>query len=82
MRSLREIAIEIASDWETINNAGAREALKHMKNIGMATDGYGPDDTGSYSVIGMFLSNAVGWKGDVSRRVKKELRDIANKTSY
>lgn len=77
MRTLCEISKEITSDWEAINNEGAREALKHMKNIGLVSDGYGPDKTGGYSIIGLFLLNSVGWKGVVAKRVKKELRDMS-----
>jgi len=75
MRTLREIALEIASDWKVIGNAGAREAVQCMKEMGRVTERFGADPNG-YSVIGTFLINSVGWRGEVARRVKKELRTM------
>ena len=76
MRTLREIALEIASDWKVIKHAGARDALECMKKMGKVTERFGADPNG-YSVIGTFLSGAVGWRGEVARRVKKELRKMS-----
>lgn len=75
MRMLSEIAAEIQADWTVINNAGAREALECMKKMGEITDRFGADPNG-YSVVGAFLGNAVGWRGPVARRVKKELKQM------
>lgn len=75
MRKLREIAEEILADWPVINNAGARDALDCMKKMGAITDRFGADPDG-YAVVGAFLSNASGWRGDVARRIKKELRQL------
>ncbi len=80
MRTLREIAIEIEADWYPINNFGAKNALKHMKQMGFINTPYGADPTG-YAVIGSFLSFAVGWRGEVARRVKKELRAMCSQRS-
>lgn len=73
MRTLREIAIEAEADWHPINNLGAETALNDMKQIGFIDAPYGIDPT-SYAVIGSFLTFAVGWRGEVARKVKKELR--------
>ena len=75
MRTLKKIATEIQADWYEINNAGARDALECMRNMGLITEQYGADQNG-YSVIGAFLGNSVGWRGTVARRVKKELRQM------
>jgi hypothetical protein len=75
MRKLKEIAAEIQADWPVINNAGARDALDCMKQMGVVTDGFGADPNG-YSVVGAFLGNAIGWRGEVARRIKKELRQM------
>lgn len=75
MRTLREIALEIEADWHPINNQGAVEALRHMKRMGLITEPYGADSNGA-PAVGAFLTNAVGWKGDVARRVKAELRQM------
>jgi len=75
VRTLSEIAAEIQADWIVINNAGAREALKCMRKIDAITERFGADSNG-YSIVGTFLSNAIGWRGPVARRVKKELRHM------
>lgn len=75
MRTIREIAIDIQADWKVINNAGARDALKCMKQMGQITDHFGADPNG-YSVVAAFLGNSIGWRGPVARRIKKELRQI------
>lgn len=75
MRSLREIAAEIEGDWKVINNAAAKDALQNMKDMGFATEPTGADPNG-YSVIGTFLTFSVGWKGEVARRIKKELKQM------
>jgi hypothetical protein len=73
MRPLREIAGEIEADWLVINNQAARQALDYMKTMGSIEAPFGADPHG-YEVVGTFLAHAVGWKGKVARRVKKELR--------
>ena len=60
MRVLSEIVYEIELDWRNINYA-AKESLLAMKN----------NDS---SAIVYFLSNANDWKGEVSTRIKRELR--------
>jgi len=76
MRTLREIALDIASDWKVIKNAGARDALACMKEMGKVTERFGADPNG-YSIIGTFLSSSVGWRGEVARRIKRELREMS-----
>lgn len=75
MRTLIEITVEIFADWTVINNAGALDALKCMRNMGLVTDRFGADTNG-YSVVGAFLVNSNGWRGSVARRIKKELRQM------
>jgi hypothetical protein len=72
-RTLQAIARDIESDWAVINNQGAKKALDHMKSMGQIEDPFGLDPNG-YAVVGMFLSNAQGWKGAVADRIKEELR--------
>lgn len=77
MRTLREIAKEIRADWHAINNAAAREALECMEQMGKITERFGVDSNG-YSVVGAFLGNAIGWRGELARRIKKELRTMCS----
>jgi len=74
-RPIWDIAAEIERDWRVINNQGARKALDHMKTMGSTEDPFGLDDSG-HGVIGSFLLHAIGWKGEVARRIKKELREM------
>jgi hypothetical protein len=74
-RPLNEIAAEIETDWRVINNQAARHALDYMKMIGSVDAPFGASPNG-YEVVGSFLAHAIGWKGDVARRVKKELREM------
>jgi len=75
MRKLRDIAAEITSNWTTINNGAAREALECMKEMDYPDQPFGSDSNG-FSVIGSFLSNSVGWRGAEARRIKAELRKM------
>lgn len=76
MRTLKEISLEIISDWKTINNTGALEALECMKKMGMVTERFMTDSNG-YSIVGSFLTHSRGWRGKVARRVKEELRELS-----
>jgi len=72
-RKIFMIAKEIAKDWTNVNYAAvpylnAMMTLSHMK------DSYGADPANH--IINYFLSNATQWRGDVARRIKKELNDM------
>ena len=73
IRSLREIAIEIDSDWTKVNFA-ARPYLDAMKTLISIDDAYGADS--ARSVVLYFLSNASTWRGPVAREVKAELKAL------
>jgi hypothetical protein len=72
-RTLREIAAEIEADWRVINNRPAKKALDYMKTMETIEAPFATDPHG-HAVVGSFLNHALGWKGEVARRVKKELR--------
>lgn len=76
MRNLRDIAKEIRGDWKRINNGAAREALECMETMGDINDQFGTDTSG-YAVVGSFLSNSKGWRGEKARRIKKELKEMS-----
>jgi len=71
MRSVNEIAREIKKDWTKVNYAAVPylDAMFSLENI---SDNYGYDS--GKSIVIYFLSNAGSWRGDVARRVKKELK--------
>jgi hypothetical protein len=69
-RSLSEIAKEIRQDWQKVNYA-AKPYLDAMRTLDSIHDSYYQDD--AESIVRYFLSNATSWRGDVAKRVKKEL---------
>lgn len=75
-RPLYKIADEIESDWKKVY-FGAVPYLEAMFSLDKITDNYGADS--GVSVVSYFLANAQGWKGDVARRVKKELNNMLKK---
>lgn len=75
MRPIYEIAAEIRRDWKK-PYFGAVPYLDAMGAIDRIDEMYGADT--AKSVVLYFLSNATNWRGDVARRVKKELNAMAN----
>ena len=73
-RELCVIAQEITKDWGTKVNYGAVPYLNAMTQLYSIDDMY-YDDTAD-SVVRYFLSNARSWRGEVAKRVKKELNEI------
>jgi len=71
VRPLYTIAKEIKSDWGSKVNFGAVPYLGAMRQLTNITDNYGEDT--ATSIVAYFLCNASTWRGEVARRVKKEL---------
>lgn len=71
MRTLNEVCQEIAQDWRPMGYA-AKPYFVAMSQMETVSSPY-YDDSGP-SVVLYFLSNAQSWKGEVARRVKKELK--------
>lgn len=75
-RPLYEIASEIRKDWGSKINFGAKPYLEAMSSLDKVTDNYMMDS--GKSIIIYFLSNATTWRGETAKRVKAELKKIAN----
>ena len=75
-RSLSAIASEIRKDWKPVN-FGALPYLNAMSSLNKITDSYGMDS--GKSIVAYFLSNASSWRGEVAKRVKKELNAMLKK---
>jgi len=73
MRSLSEIAYEIKKDWKPVNYA-AKPYLDAMECLDSVMDMYGCDN--GRSIVAYFLGNAGTWRGEVAKRVKKELNQM------
>lgn len=73
-RELFEIAQEIKNDWGDKVNYGAVPYLNAMRSLRTIDDVYGMDSADM--IVRYFLSNATTWRGDVARRVKKELKEM------
>lgn len=71
VRPLYEIAQEIRKDWGSEVYFGAKPYLGAMLTLDKITDKYMCDD--AKTIVRYFLSNASSWRGEVARRVKKEL---------
>ncbi len=68
-RPIYEIAAEIRKEWKNVNYA-AKPYLDAMRDLDKITDNY-------ISVVLYFLSNATGWRGEVAKRIKAELKALA-----
>lgn len=77
MRTLKEIAREIKKDWVRISPYALPyvEAMETLKSI---HENYYMDTAGD--VVMRFLCNAQGWRGDVAKRVKAELKSMLEET--
>ena len=73
-RSLHEIAKEIKKDWGAKMYFGAKPYLTAMLSLEKITDKYMFDSADE--IVRYFLSNAGTWKGEVARRIKKELNEM------
>ncbi len=72
-RAISTIAREIVTDWRPVNY-GAKPYLQAMHWLTSVNDTYGCDS--GRSVVAYFLANAQTWRGEVARRVKKELNGL------
>ena len=73
-RPLYLIANEICHDWKKVY-FGAVPYLSAMQTLDKITDDYGLDS--GKSIVIYFLGNAMTWRGEVARRVKKELHEMS-----
>ena len=72
-REIWEIAQEIREDWKNVY-FGAEPYLEAMGSMDTIEGMYRYDT--AKSVVLYFLSNAQTWRGEVARRVKKELKSM------
>lgn len=70
MRELSVIASEIHRNWKPVNFA-AKPYLIAMLSLQSINDNYGMDS--GLDIVLRFLCNAGSWRGEVARRIKKEL---------
>lgn len=72
-RPIHVIAREIRIFWPK-PYFGAVPYLNAMQSLDNIKDNYGADS--AKSIILYFLANANTWRGEVARRVKKELKEM------
>ena len=75
MRPLHEVADEIWDNWGEKVWFGARPYLEAMSTLNSINEDFGYDS--GQSIVLYFLANAQTWRGEVARRVKKELKGMA-----
>jgi hypothetical protein len=69
-RPLSTIAREVRQDWKKVY-FGAVPYLDAMSTLNAISDNYYSDS--GRSIVAYFLANAMTWKGDKAREIKKEL---------
>ena len=74
-RPLYQIAAEIKQDWKK-PYFGAVPYIEAMESLNSIHDTYIFDS--ARSVVRYFLANAQTWRGEVARRIKKELKQMAS----
>ncbi len=72
-RKIYQIAEEITKDWVKPNYA-VKPYLYAMLDLDDTSCMYGYDS--AKSIVNYFLANAQTWKGEIAKRVKKELKEI------
>jgi hypothetical protein len=72
-RPLHQIASEITKDWKKVNYAAA-PYLRAMGSLHSIYGNFGAES--AESIVLYFLCNARGWRGEVARRVKLELKTL------
>jgi hypothetical protein len=70
--SISELARMIRRDWKKVY-FGASPYLSAMSSMESIDSSYGMDD--GRSVVNYFLANATQWKGELARKIKKELNN-------
>ena len=72
-RSLSTIAMEIRNNWKPVNYA-AKPYLDAMRDLDSIDDMYMMDS--ARDIVLRFLCNAQTWRGEVAKRIKKELNQM------
>lgn len=72
-RSLSTISKEIRADWKKVY-FGAVPYLDAMGSLNSINDSYYDDS--ARTIVMYFLSNASTWRGEVARKIKKELNSL------
>lgn len=73
-RPLYQIASEIKQDWKK-PYFGAVPYLDAMQTLTNISDNYYEDS--AKTIVIYFLANANTWKGEIAKRVKTELKQLA-----
>lgn len=74
-RPLHEIASDIRKHWKNVY-FGAKPYLEALEDLTSIDDKYGYDD--AKSIVMYFLANAGTFRGEDAKRIKSELKFIAN----
>lgn len=72
-RTIREIAQEIHCEWPNCHFT-AYPYLQAMLELKTVDDVYGVES--GRDIVAYFLSNALSFRGEAARRLKKELKDL------
>ena len=73
MRTIKEIAQEIQSDWKNVSYS-AKPYLEVMHRLNTINDKFMMDDAST--IVLYFLSNAKGYRSETAKRIKNELKNL------
>jgi hypothetical protein len=73
MRTIKEIAQDIQSDWKNVNY-GAKPYLEVMHRLNGVDDKFMMDD--ARSILTYFLSNASSYRGGKAKEIKQEIKNL------
>lgn len=73
MRTIKEIAQEIQSDWKNVSYS-AKPYLEVMHRLNTINDKFMSEDAST--IVLYFLSNAGMYRGETATRIKNELKKL------
>lgn len=68
------MSFDIAMDWGEKMSPYAKPYFEAMATLDCPKQAYYADS--GVSIVLYFLSNAAGWRGEVAKRIKQELKDM------
>ena len=75
VRALSVIMKEVKAEWKK-PYFGAVPYIEALSELNSSKDKYGMDD--ARSLVLYFLANSQTWRGDTARRIKAELKQMAD----
>ena len=78
-RNICDITVDVESNWRNVHDS-ARPYLDAMYELTTIHDSYGCES--GRSILLYFLCNALTWRGEEARRIKKELNNMLKEPDH